>query len=79
MTSEMKQFPLWNKSSEWLPPEDGKYLVTNKTAIEATVFEYDGYGFHRNGYYMDQLLWRFLKPLTKRYGKVNAPESETNP
>lgn len=74
---EIKHWPHWNKSDEYLPEMDGKYEMTNSISLGPSgIGEYDGYGFRWEGHYVEPKFWREYKTLEKRYGCVKPLDNE---
>ncbi len=64
----------WIDADKELPPCDGFYEVTNnpKTLIDLEILSYDGIGFLYLHAYRPVRYWRPIKPILKRYGKIEG-------
>ena len=64
----------WVSCEEELPPEDGKYLITNHPfgPYDLGILSYDGFGFLDGDVYKQPTYWTDLPERVKKYGKVKC-------
>lgn len=64
----------WIDADKELPPCDGFYEVTNnpESILYIETLSYDGIGFFYINSYRPVRYWRPIKPIHKKYGKIEG-------